>query len=214
MEELGIRLELSHDYRMVQGLAARIDKPYFTKELSHAFNDFTANNAFWIILRSSDDDRPIGVIGARMDNLRSTDVLDFMLAQATRLHAPDGDPAFDTEHYPPVIDRMSGKIVYIGDFFVIDGHRGLKNLDKRALIFYVYICAAIAWDFDWIYAFIRRPHAEQGFINTYCGVVSYPEARFWRTPPEARSDGEYFTTMDRADFAYLVKLFLKRPEAF
>ena len=214
LQALGIDISLSYDVKAVQALAEKIKKPYFTKELSHSFNDFTPNNAFWLTLNAADTGKTVGVIGARMDNLRSADVLDFMQAQATRLHSDNGGDAFDPEHYPPVIDRMSGKVVYIGDFFVIDNHRGLKNLDKRALIFYVDICVAIAWDFDWVYAFIRRPHAEQGYINTYCGVISYPEGRFWHSPPEARSDSEYFTTMDRADFAYLVKLFLKRPEAF
>ncbi|MEL7464585.1 MAG: hypothetical protein AAFN79_10995 [Pseudomonadota bacterium] len=214
LAEVGMTLELSRDFKAIQGLAGKIKKPYFTKELSHAFNDFTPQNGFWMIMRDKDNGKPVGVLGARMDDLRATDVLSFMLDQATRLHSPDETPAFQADHYPPVIDRMGGRIVYVGDFFVVDKHRGLEKFDKRALVFYVYICAAIQWDFDWLYAFIRRPHAEKGYIANYCATVSYPEARFWNAPPEARSDGEFFAAIDRADFAYLTKLFLKRPEAF
>lgn len=219
--ERGFTVDQTSDFEMVTSLLSEIGKPYLTRELSPAYNDFKEHDSFWLLIKHlppdakpSSEPEIIGVIGCRCDDLKSQAVMPYMARQLRRLYGDNGENAIDPDHYPPVLDRMHGKIVYIGDFYVKESFRGLKHLPKRAVIFLVYAYASMEWSFDWAYAMIRKEHADIGFITTYCGSVSYPEARFWVNAPEYRDDSEFFVAMDSADFRYLVKLFLKKPHAF
>lgn len=222
LRERGFVVEQTSDFDQVMSLVNDLGKPYLTRELSPAYNDFKEADSFWLLIkRVASEDGPalsepeiIGMIGCRCDDLKNQSILPYMTRQLKRLYGDGEHEAIDPEHYPPVLDRMFGKIVYIGDFYVKETFRGLKYLPKRAVLFLVYTYASLEWDFDWAYAMIRREHAEAGFVTTYCGAASYPEGRFWVNPPPHRADSEFFVAMDRADYRYLVRLFLKRPEAF
>lgn len=221
LRERGFIVEQTSDFDKVMTIVKEVGKPYLTRELSPAYNDFKEHDCFWLLIShvSADAKSPtepelIGVIGCRCDDLRSQPVMPFMARQLRRLYGDDDNEAIDSDHYPPVLDRMHGKIVYIGDFYVKETFRGLKHLPKRAVIFLVYAYAAMEWSFDWAYAMIRKEHADIGFITTYCGSVSYPEGRWWVNAPDYRDDSEFFVAMDSADFRYLVRLFLKKPHAF
>ena len=219
--ERGFSVDQTSDFDFVMSLVKDIGKPYLTRELSPAYNDFKEHDSFWLLIKYIEpggkpgtNPEIIGIIGCRCDDLRSQAVMPYMTRQLRRLYGIDGNEAIDPDHYPPVLDRMSGKIVYIGDFYVKETFRGLKYLPKRAVLFLVYTYASMEWSFDWAYAMIRKEHADIGFITTYCGSVSYPEGRFWIKAPDERDDSEYFVAMDSADYRYLVKLFIKKPEAF
>ncbi len=222
LRERGFIVEQTSDFERVMSLVPTLGKPYLTRELSPAYNDFKEHDSFWLLIKhvpaetdgSEAEPEIIGMIGCRCDDLKTQSVMPYMTRQLKRLYGESGNEAIDPEHYPPVLDRMGGKIVYIGDFYVKESFRGLKYLPKRAVIFLIYAYAAIEWDFDWAYAMIRREHADIGFITTYCGTVSYPEGRFWVKAPPHRDDSEFFVAMEAADFRYLVKLFLKRPHTF
>lgn len=218
LRERGFVVEQTSDFDRVMSLVPTLGKPYLTRELSPAYNDFKEHDSFWLLIKrlgeAEEEPEIIGMIGCRCDDLKAQNVMGHMARQLKRLYGEDGDEAIDPDHYPPVLDRMGGQIVYIGDFYVKETFRGLKYLPKRAVIFLIYAYAAIEWDFDWAYAMIRREHADIGFITTYCGTVSYPEGRFWVKSPPHRADSEFFVAMEKADFRYLVKLFLKRPHAF
>ena len=220
LKERGFVVEQTSDFDRVMSLVPTLGKPYLTRELSPAYNDFKEHDSFWLLIKrlpkaeEAEEPKVIGMIGCRCDDLKSQSVMPYMARQLKRLYGEDGNEAIDPDHYPPVLDRMQGRIVYIGDFYVKDTFRGLKYLPKRAVIFLVYAYAAMEWDFDLAYAMIRREHADIGFITTYCDTISYPEGRFWTKVPPHRDDSEFFIAMEQADFRYLVKLFLKRPHIF
>jgi len=216
--EKNLVIEQTTDFARIPGLIDGLGKTYLTRELSPAYNDFKTRDSFWLLMKHQDpksgEETVVGMIGCRCDDLSGERVKDFLAGQLGRLYGVDGREAVEPDHYPPVMDRMSGKIVSVGDFYMNANFRGSEKFPKRALVFLLYTYASIEWKFDWLYAMIRKQHADIGFITAYCGAVSYPACWFWKDAPAHRDDTDYFVAIDRHDYAYLTRLFLLRPEIF
>lgn len=211
----GISVEMSTDFAQIQSDAIQLQKPYFTKQLSSEYNDFTEESAFWFrIFHASEagGKELVGLVGARRDNLNPGEFVDVLGRQMVRLYGVNGETPIITDVFPPVFHDIKGSVVYIGDLFIDESHRGRTKLDKRALLVLLFITAHQKWSFDWLYAFVRKEHGERGYLVTYGFTRVYLAALLWKDPPSERSDTDQLACIDRADLAYLVRRLLDVPD--
>ncbi len=211
----GITVELTTDFTQIQKDAFGLNKPYFTRQLSSQFHEFTTENAFWfrIYHGSKPSDRTlIGLVGGRKDVIAPHEFIPLIERQAKRLFGGGEAVPFASKVYPPVFERMSGTVVYIGDLFVEEQHRGRSKFDKRALLLLLFITAQLKWSFDWLYAFVREEHGERGYLVTYGFTHVYLAALLWSNPPPERSNTDLLACIDRADISYTVRRLLDVPD--
>ncbi len=213
--KMGITVELTTDFAQVQRDASKLKKPYFTRQLSSSFQEFTEETAFWFRIFhgiESNERSLIGLVGGRRDVLAQNEFIPLFERQAKRLFGEGETVPFLSELYPPVFEKMSGTVVYIGDLFIDAHFRGRKNLDKRALLLLLFITAQIRWSFDWLYAFVRQDHGERGYLVTYGFTRVYLAALLWKKPPPERDSSDLLACIDRDDLAYIVHRLLNVPD--
>ncbi len=215
LEKTDLFVEMTSDFAQIQADAVDLGKPYFTKQLNSDYNDFTEENAFWFRIFHGKDPKKgklVGLVGARQDHLGSGEIYRMLTQQMLRLYGREGRISNITHKLPPVFEEVKGSVVYIGDLFISKPFRGKEHLDKRALLFLVFITAQIKWSFDWLYAFVREEHGERGYLVTYGFTRVYLAAMLWKDPPKERSSSDQLACIDRTDLTYLVRRLLDVPD--
>lgn len=198
-------------------VAAKLGKPFLTRQLDLAHNDFTAARHYWTTLRvaegAKNEGELVGLSGGRVDDIARGEFVPFLRNQMRRLFAADGGEVLASQVFPPEFAQISGSVAYLGDFYVAPEVRGAK-FDKAAYTLLLYIQAMIEWRFDWLYLFVTRDHAEKDYFARYCIPTSYPAAMLWTDPPPERDDSNYIGLLSRASFTWILRRFLVRPDLF
>lgn len=215
--KVGISVEQCTDFQQIRQDAEYLKKPYFTKQLSSDFNDFTLNNAFWLRIFHSESigkKSLIGLVGARKDIIEVGEFSGLLERQMNRLYGDGSESPLLSKTNPPVFDNIYGNVVYIGDLYIVEEHRGRDKIDKRALLVLLFILAQMRWSFDWLYAFVRKEHGERGYLVTYGFTRIYLAALLWKSPPPERDDSDQLACIDKDDLSYLVRRMLDVPHIF
>lgn len=195
-----------------------LGKPYFTKQLNPAFNDFTHANSFWLKAthRADQDAEPklIGMAGARCDQLTKGEFIPAFEQQMRRLYGPKRDTVLASALYPPPFHEMQGSVTYLGDLYFAKGFRGSENINIRAFVMFLYSVAATEWGFDWLYLFVNERHAMDGHLSKYLLAGAHFAPIMWDGGPQERNDTDCLGTLRKVDFAYIVRRTLDRPDIF
>ncbi|MDJ0826809.1 MAG: hypothetical protein QNJ16_15025 [Rhodobacter sp.] len=208
LESHGLELGELSDFDVVEQLIEDISKPYLTPILAPNRNDFTQENAFWLV--AWDDCEPAMIIGAKLEDLKDEPIDKFWIRTARR-HYPT--PAGETikSVAPHIPNELGGRLVYIGDLFVRPKNRGtLGVLEKFMLL--AHLTVAIRWNPDFTYAFMRDRDVRLGFANRYGFTKHVPFARVWSDPPHGRSNSEWLVSLSRSDREHLTLNFARSTD--
>lgn len=161
-------------------------------------SDVSSANSFWLGLRKHDE--LIGTAAGRLEMIGPGEAGEFLQYSQKRHWCQSEETTVSVEIPEHVSRKLSGKVVYMGDFFFREGTTG----DKQKTINFSNAANALAFltwpDAVALYAFVS--YADQldkvghyGFTSgSYLGVIH------WSNPPAGRSDDECLCLLTREDF--------------
>lgn len=207
LEERGITVEESSDFQACEDRMRAIGKKSITPMISCEHNDLSKDNAGWLILRKDGED--IGGVAARHDTLISETLSEFWERSYGRLYKGQGLLRVVSDG-PRPCDEISGKVIYMGEFFIAEHMRGSRHL----LSLYTHLLFAycqLRWQSDWLYAFVRADDARLGYATEYGFTRQYPGAHVWGALPKGRAVGEYLVAIQSTELADMARYFNRHP---
>lgn len=192
----GLSVNQVHDFEEAQARMLALGKPGITPILSPDFTDFTEASGFWFFL--TDGERDLGGTGARFDNIGGESVETYW-PRLFRRNYPSGEGP--TTQVPPnsAAQNLRGRLIYLGDLYFDSRVRGQRDV-LETFIWLLHMTAALKWDFDWIYAFMRQRDVELGFSVRYGFTRAIPNAQNWLSTHPGRGSTEYLVMLPRAEF--------------
>lgn len=199
----GIAVDESSDFATCEQRMNAIGKASFTPMLSSEFNDLSKDQAAWLILRRDGSD--IGGVAARLDSLNSETLSDFWDRSYRRLYHGAG-----TLRNSRDCDEISGNVMYMGEFFIAKEARGSRHL-LSLFTHLLFSYAALRWQPDWLYAFVRADDVRLGYASEYGFTRQYPGVHLWDKRPKGRAEGEYLVALPSGDLIRMAQFFREKP---
>ncbi len=209
LEEKGITIEESSDFKACEERMRDIGKRSITPMISSEHNDLSKDHAVWLILRK--DGADIGGVAARHDTLVSETLTDFWARSYGRLYKNKGSLR-PTASNSRAHDEISGQVIYMGEFFIAKQMRGSRHL----LTLYTHLLftyCQLRWKSDWLYAFIRADDAKLGYATEYGFTRQYPGAHHWDALPKGRATGEYLVALPAKELRDMAAFFNAHPSS-
>ncbi len=204
----GWQVEQSAKFEAVPEVLRNLGKPAMTPIMEPSRNDFTQTNSFWLF--AHDDEGPAACISARMDDVGEEGLGAFLSRSMSRGYPPleGGMLRFDADY---VGQQMRRKLVYIGELYVRKSARGNREALENLLML-THSVAALKWQADWHYAFMRARDVKLGMDRTYWFTRRWPGVMEWTNPPEGRSEMEWLVAIPREDMPQVARYYLKGPK--
>jgi hypothetical protein len=211
LAEAGIRVEQTSDFELAMATVDEMDKPYLTDFLSPRKNDFFESNCFWLILRDGQG-RASGMVGARMDDTGREPLSAYSARKLRNLFPDEAEVPVRPDRLPRIAQKISGRVVYIGDLFVGPGLRTTNRQTLRTLVLLLYTAIFLKWEpFDWLYAFLRDRDVSRGAPWLYHFPRVYPLAHSWTLRPSVQTGEHWLAAMDRLEFVDMLSAYLAAP---
>lgn len=147
----GLRVEIVSDYRRISELSAIAGKDYLTPLSSPNHNDFTQENCICLCAWSGETPVIFGV--ARLEDIGGEPIAEYWERSLARAYPSSGNRRI-RDVAPEITDRVSGRLVYFGDLYVMKGWRG-GRVALRAFTAIGHLLVSLKWDPDWTYCFLR-----------------------------------------------------------
>lgn len=201
LETVGIRLEIGDDfseYRRLRNSQTDRSPLYPTFDVSCSYVD--RSNAFWIC-GFDDNDRLIHTQAVRLLDLSGVSLgqhlRDHRLKYITPNTSPDPDRTFYS--HPQALRRITGKVCYHGDFWLMaTGLGGPRSQGLTPLLSRVMFELALrTWVPNYVFALVPRQLALKGAHLRY-GYI-HCEPGFWRGPDEQITDEDWLIWMSSKD---------------
>lgn len=176
---LGLRVRQVYDSAEIKSALEDISKPYLSPLLDPDHNDFTPANSFWVV--ADGDNGPEMVVGVRLDDLSSMDVVSFWTRFLGRAF---GDPPIPINSGFP-LDVLTGRVAYMGDL-LSNGGRGVSKVGRqRVRLFTAILHHLVQLEFqpDSSYCFVRDADAVRGTPFNYGFTELHPFMYEWKSPP-------------------------------
>lgn len=191
----GYDVTIPEDYQDIPALVLRTGRPQQNPMHALSRNDFAKDDAFWLFLTK--EGRVVAGCAAVRYDLRSDDFEGFLRrtsAQQYGRHDPIERVA------PPVLERLRGELIYVGEMQVHPEFRG--NLPVlRAYAGMMLSLSALKWPFDFMYAFVPTQHRR--LIEVYGFNWWVEQAISWRAPaPPGRLSSHILCGISAKDFAH------------
>lgn len=208
LEKKGLTLEESSDFSNCERRMQAIGKRSITPMISSDYNDLSMDDAVWLLLKK--DGKDIGGVAARIDSLYSETLSQFWERSYMRLYGRDwlSKQLSELSHSH---DEISGRVVYMGEFFIersMRGSRHLLSLFTHTLFTY----CQLRWSSDWLYAFVRADDARLGYPTEYGFTRQYPGTHTWARLPKGRAPGEYLVALSSRDLTDMARYFNAHPD--
>lgn len=200
VEKLGYDVLATSDFEEVGRLVAQTGRQKQTPMMSLERLDFTRKDAFWAFLMK--DGEAVGGAGVKYIDLEGEAFTSYLQRTSKAQYGCDSDPI--KSFAPPLLDMLSGRLIYIGELEFSSGMRGnLKLLE--AFVKVLQGLAALKWQgFDWMYAIIPEEHLK--FAHLYSFPTTIPDALTWADPaPLGRLDTHAFLAMEGRHIEHVLK---------
>ncbi|MFP7672882.1 hypothetical protein ACG74X_05940 [Marivita sp. S0852] len=203
LAERGVSVHESSDFAQCEQRMTAIGKAGFTPMLSSDFNDLSKDHAGWLILHR--DGRDIGGVAARLDSLNRESLSEFWARSYGRMYNGSGALKMSRN-----CDEIAGKVMYMGEFFIAKEARGSRHL-LSLFTHLLFAYAALRWQPDWLYAFVRADDVRLGYASEYGFTRQYPGVHLWDKRPKGRAEGEYLVALPAGDLMRMAQFFRERP---
>jgi len=160
-------------------------------------NDFTRRDAFWLFLLHNG--KPVAGTAARYTDLSGEPFQAYMRRTSREQYRRDKDPIVSIAE--PVLQNVSGRLIYLGELELHPQHRGKVKLLYR-FVRVLMGMAALKWpDFNMIYAFVPKEHVK--LTDGYGFTWKVPRAITWTDPvPKGRLNDHWLVGTSRSDFLH------------
>ena len=200
--ESGFTVEATTDFDVVPNIADTVGKPHLTPLLDPSNHDFSAQTAFWLILKD-EVGNPAGCVGARLEDLRNDEIDDFWRRSFSR-HYPDAG-SIDITLSRSARDVLAGRLAYIGDLYMAAPTGGLGGASGNRLSCFLHLMhalVALEWKVNAAYSFISAKDALRGAGTQYGYTLQLPRQKGWKgQPPKNRYDDEWLIILPSTDRA-------------
>ena len=198
-EEKGYIVTQCSDLSKISSILESLDKPYITPHLSPDRSVFNENNCFWLLVKK--DDVFVAASGFTLENIGQENVFSYW----DRLYKHETSKGLKSVANPLLKD-LKGKLVYMGDLHIKEGHRGFRSLlQYAALISHIFI--STRWSPDWTYAFLHKKHVMRGAAALYGFTRTIPESKIWDRIEEPRRNDEFCCMLSNDDYLHLIETF-------
>lgn len=199
--EDGCSVEVTTDFESIPSIASGMGKPHLTPLLTPLNHDFTSQNAFWLILRDTDNS-PLGCIGARLEEVGEGEIAEYWHRVFTR-HYPDAGPV-QVNLAGSARAALAGRLAYIGDLYMVPPSESGLGQSARgrvsSLLLLTHALVALEWKVDAAYSFITRRDGLRGAGLQYGYTVQLPMQKGWNgRPPKNRYDDEWLIILPASD---------------
>ena len=199
----GFEIEEVTEPDKISQLVAQLDKPYLTPMSSPDHNDFTENNVICLVAKKNGKPAMMGC--ARLEDIGEETVGRYWSRVFARAYATKANEQIIGETHPKIEISLQRKLVYFGDLFVAQKTRG-NRLPLRAFVAIGHLAAALKWDPDWIYCFIRERDILLGASAMYGFNRDFGPAFKWLgDPPHPRDHSEQLVAVDRLDIQMMTE---------
>ncbi|MDJ0638756.1 MAG: hypothetical protein QNJ20_07980 [Paracoccaceae bacterium] len=200
LESEGLRLEIGGDfasYRRLRNKQTDRNAIFPMFDVSSSYVD--ASNAFWVC--GFDENQEL----VHTQAMRLLELKDVPLSQHLREHrhkyitpgtTPDPDRTFYSDI--PVLDRISGRVCYHGEFWIKGGKGGHRSQGFSALLSRVVFELSLKlWSPDYTFGFVAMPLAMKGMPVRY--GYSHCEYGVWYGPEQEVTSEETIVWMSNQD---------------
>ena len=182
LKGLGVELREEVNFRQLEAELLLTEKRQLTEHFRRTLNTYTAETAHWLGGYDAAG-KLVSVCAARIDRLGEDNLVDHWREYWTRCYdGTDGSMRAElAEEQHAFGKEVVGDVVYLGDMWVAEEHRGkgVAELHARAAL----INALLRWRPKWFYAWTFRELAESGFPQR-CGFNRVHPGIIWSVPPK------------------------------
>lgn len=181
---LGISVRYDTSFERLEALLPIDDKAELTPHFSTALNTYTEANAFWV--GGFDRDGGLVALNAiRMDDLGESTMRDWLPRYWHRCYpGTKGESAVPSASQPRFWRRMSGRVVYFGDFILKrEGFQG-RGLPKKWAPM-VLLLGVQKFSADWYLTWVKKRDWELRYPLAYGFTSIYENGLRWDDPPSS-----------------------------
>ncbi len=200
LELAGMRLEIGDDfpaYRRLRSTQSERTPVFPMFDAASSFVD--SSNGFWVCGFGEDGEL------LHTQAVRMLDLGDATLGQHLRDHrhkyiTPNSTPDVDRTFFSdlPVLNRISGRVCYHGEFWLRGGKGGLRSQGFTALLSrIVFELTLKLWSPDYVFGLVPMPLAAKGIPVRY--GYSHCEIGAWHGPDREVTSEETLVWMSRED---------------
>jgi hypothetical protein len=209
LDSQGLEVEAVQDFEAVPTLVQSTGRHYQLPAFDIRRVDHTRRSTFWLFAKRGDV--TIGGAAAMLQDLGDEDAGLFLQRIATGQYPNPNGPAI-SRIAPPIGQKMSGRIAYIGELSFADNSRGSRQT-LSAFMRLLQVLDLLEWDVDWTYAFIPDRHVNAQLHKVYGFTQILPNAQTWNVPvPEKRSSEEWWVGAPRSELIWLFNCALGRSD--
>lgn len=200
LEDTGISIEISDDFAVFRRLRSeQKDRTALYPMFDAASSYVDASNAFWVCGFNTENEL------VHTQAVRLLDLQDLTLAQHLRIHrhkyiTPGSTPDPDNTHFSrlQVLERISGRVGYHGEFWVKPGTIGRRNIGLTAALSRIAFEMTMSlWDPDFLFGFVPTPMAARGVSVRY--GYAHCELGGWHGPDQEMTSEEMLVWMSNDD---------------
>ena len=200
LEETGISVEIGDDFSIFRRLRKQQTERSGIYPMFDATSSYVdASNAFWVCGFNTEHEM------IHTQAVRLLDLQDETLAQHLRVHrhkyitpgsTPDPDNTFFSRL--PVLNDISGRVGYHGEFWIKPGTIGRRNMGLTAVLSRIaFEMTMNLWSPDFLFGFIPTPMATRGVAVRY--GYTHCELGAWHGPDQDVTSEEMLVWMNHED---------------
>ena len=201
---MGIRLETSTDFQAFAELRQALRNEAVSPFFDPAITDLTNPKAFWTAGYDAQN-RVVTVQAFRIDVV-DTCLADWALGFVIGIYMKRGEmivPVKVRPHKNSITERVRGKVVYHGEFWISKDVR--QRLAVETIPLWGMILAQIKWNPDAIWGIAEDLMATKGFV-TRIGYAHMERGFFeWEWMPNGADSREWLALSERADLEYIIE---------
>ena len=200
LDVAGMRVEIGDDFpafRRLRNKQTERSPVYPMFDASSSFVD--ASNGFWVCGFDHDGEL-VHTQAVRMLNLGENSLGQHLKVHRHKYITPNSTSDVDRTYYSPlpVLDRISGRVCYHGEFWLRGGNSGLRGQGYTALLSrIVFELTLKLWSPDYIFGLVALPLAAKGAPVRY--GYSQCEIGAWHGPDNEITSEEALVWMSRQD---------------
>lgn len=197
LERQGLQFEVSQDFGRIPKMVEQTGRDYQLPTFCVTRNDHTRGRVFWAFLKDQRSERYIATVAALLQDI-GEEPFDEYLHRLANSQYPARSGSTLAHVSTPMVEKIGGNLVYVGELQVAKSHQGRRNL-VASFMRLVQILALMEWpQLDWIYAFVQHRHVKTGKDKDFGFLQRLPKAQTWHDPvPEKRASSEWWVGSPR-----------------
>ena len=206
LETAGMRIEIGDDfaaYRLLRN--AQLDRPAIYPMFDVASSYVDKSNAFWIC-GFNERDELVHTQAMRLLDLNGITLGQHMNTHRHKYITPNSTPDPDRTFYkrPLALEKITGKVVYHGEFWLKDGDDGKRKRGFPPLLARIaFEMALTTWVPNYCFGFIHTPLASKGMPYHY--GYTHCEPGSWYGPDAQITDEDCIVWMNTKEMVHLLK---------